>query len=57
MTIYEVLKYYENNGAEAGRNLKVSRKTIAAWKVRGIPICRQYQIELVTRGKLKADKQ
>ncbi len=56
MTVYDVLRHFDCSGAEMGRRLGVCRRTIWAWKIRGIPMGRQYELELTTRGKLKAAK-
>lgn len=42
---------------EAARALGLDRRTVWAWFSRGsIPIGRQYQIEVATKGKLKAQR-
>lgn len=40
--------------SEMARALGVEPPSVCEWK-NGIPITRQYQIELATKGKLKAD--
>lgn len=41
--------------AEAARALGLSPSTIQDWEGPGVPDGRQYQIEIATRGRLKAD--
>ena len=56
MNLEETIKYYGSikNLADA---IGVSRQTIYLWKDKGaIPYARQAQIELETRGKLKAEQ-
>jgi len=54
MTLEETLKYYGSVKAMAD-SIGVSRQTIYLWKEKGrIPFARQAQIELETKGKLKA---
>ena len=45
----EALKYF---GSDQG----VSQASVAEWKEKGIPAPRQAQYELLTKGKLKADR-
>jgi hypothetical protein len=42
--------------AEAVRALGIPQTTINAWADSGIPSWRQYQIEVLTNGKLRASK-
>lgn len=62
MTYDDLISHYTTQAA-AGEALKqidgkgVAQSTVAGWKVEGIPGPRQAQYELVTRGKLKADRQ
>jgi hypothetical protein len=56
MNLEQALKYYGSvkNMADA---IDVSRQTIHLWRKKGsIPYHRQAQIELETRGKLKAEQ-
>jgi len=54
MTLEETIKYYGSIKGLAD-SLGVSRQTIYLWMKKGkIPFSRQAQIELETRGKLKA---
>lgn len=54
MTLEETLKFYGGVKSLAD-SIGVSRQTIYLWKEKGkIPFARQAQIELETKGKLKA---
>jgi DNA invertase Pin-like site-specific DNA recombinase len=56
MNLEETIKYYGSikNLADA---IGVSRQTIYLWKAKdAIPYARQAQIEIETRGKLKAEQ-
>jgi len=53
MTKTEALNYFGSQGAMA-RALGCGQSTISEWFE--IPEGRQYQIELATKGRLKADK-
>ena len=49
------LETHYGSQIEAARALGLDRRTVWAWFSRGaIPLGRQYQIELATKGKLKA---
>jgi DNA-binding transcriptional regulator YdaS (Cro superfamily) len=54
MTKQSAITYYGSQAALA-RALGINRAAINAWGD-GIPIGRQYQIEVLTAGKLKADR-
>lgn len=61
MTYDELIEHYKTQ-REAGEALKVfdgigvSQPSVAEWKEKGIPGPRQAQYEIVTKGKLKADR-
>jgi hypothetical protein len=61
MTYTQLLNHYGTQTA-AGEALKqidgkgVAQSTVAGWKEDGIPQPRQAQYEVVTRGKLRADR-
>lgn len=61
MTYDDLLEHYGTQTA-AGEALKpldgdgVAQSTVAGWKDGGIPPPRQAQYELVTHGRLKADR-
>lgn len=41
---------------KTARALGLAQSSVSEWNVTGIPECRQYQIELATGGKFRADK-
>lgn len=61
MTYDDLISYYHTQAA-AGEALKqidgkgAAQSTVAGWKDEGIPPPRQAQYEIITRGKLKADR-
>ena len=61
MTYTQLISHYTTQQA-AGEALKLidgkgaAQSTVATWRVRGIPHPRQAQYEILTRGKLKADR-
>lgn len=57
MTIDEVVTYFKGQGPLAER-LGIRQSAISMWKKRGgtVPLPVQWQIELGTKGKLKADE-
>lgn len=55
MTYNQVIKFYGSE-REAAFELKVSTQTLWNWKHNGINLVRQQAIELLTKGRLKADK-
>lgn len=42
--------------SRTARALGLAQSSVSEWKTEGIPECRQYQIELATHGKIRADK-
>ena len=56
MKLDEVLKHFNVKPSELAAILKVTRPAISQWKVSGIPETRQWQIQILTKGKLKADE-
>lgn len=55
MTPREVIAYFGNQNRTAIA-LEISREAVRKWVDRGaVPKLRQYQIEKVTKGALKAD--
>lgn len=55
MTLDEAVKHYGGSITKMASALGVSRQTIYLWKKKGgIPYSRQAQIEIETKGKLKA---
>lgn len=62
MTFDQLISYYGSQKA-AGEALRafgpdqgVSQPSVAEWKEKGIPAPRQAQYEILTRGRLKADR-
>jgi len=55
MTHQDVIQHY-GSAREAARQLGVTDGAISLWRKRGISRLRQQQIELLTRGVLKAEK-
>jgi hypothetical protein len=61
MTYDDLIKHYGTQ-AEAGKALKelegrkLAQSSVSEWKEKGIPPARQAQYELITRGRLKADR-
>ena len=57
MTIDDVLTYYGHNQANVARALNICTMTICRWcQKKYIPYERQCQIEVTTRGELKASR-
>lgn len=52
---YEDLKQLWGTQVEIARALGIHQPAVSAWKAKGIPIERQWQIQLLTGGKLQAD--
>lgn len=56
MSPEQVIEHYGSQ-ANVGRALGVSQPSIWEWVQNGrVPLVRQYQIELATAGKLRADR-
>lgn len=56
MTLKQALKHFRTQTRLADA-LGISQAAVAQWGQRGyIPPVRQYQIQVVSRGKLRADK-
>lgn len=53
MTLKEAIEYFGTR-SELAKKLNISLPAISFWKNK-IPMGRQYQIELMTNGELKAD--
>lgn len=54
---YQQIKEHFGSAAKAARELGLSaRQTVHTWKRKGVPEQRQYQIEVLTGGALKADR-
>ena len=50
----EVIAHFGSQ-SEVARQLNVSRMAVSAWAEDAIPMRRQYEIERLTKGVLKAD--
>lgn len=55
MTYADLIEHYGSQAA-AARALGIKPPSVAEWKESGIPLPRQAQYELLTRGKLKAQR-
>lgn len=55
MNTNDLIKYYKSR-ANAQLLLGVSKSLFSRWKKGGIPAGRQAAIQIVTRGKLRAEK-
>lgn len=55
MKYADVLKYYGST-TEAARQLGYTHQAVSRWQRHGISKGTQDRIELITRGKLKADR-
>jgi hypothetical protein len=53
MTYQQVVEHF-GSCALAGKALGIDRKAVHAWKRKGVPLLRQYQIQALTDGALKA---
>lgn len=57
MTIDELGIYFKYNQSDIARLLGIKRNSVYLWFKKGkIPITRQFQIEVLTHGALKADR-
>lgn len=54
MTFDELMAHFKTQTA-TGEALGVAQTTVADWKKTGIPLPRQYQIQVLTGGVLQAD--
>jgi predicted transcriptional regulator len=55
MTPNEVLAHFESQ-SDIADTLGITRQSVSDWFTSGVvPELRQFQLELITRGKLKAD--
>lgn len=52
----EAIAHYGGNASALARALGIDQSSIYSWKDGEIPIGRQYQLELLTKGALKADR-
>lgn len=58
MTFAEVMAFYDYKMSNIARTLNLSRPTVTNWKnLNKIPYVYQCEIEVLTYGKLKAQKE
>ena len=55
MTYQDVVTYF-GKPIEVARALKITPQAVHIWKDSGVPNIRQYQIEVLTNGQLKAER-
>ncbi len=56
MTVDEVLAHFgAKNDSDLASKLGVVRSAISQWRGSGIPLPRQARIQIMTKGKLKAE--
>ena len=56
MDLEKVIEYFGGTD-ETCEALGVTKGAISQWRQDGIPELRQFQIEVLTKGKFKADRQ
>ena len=57
MNVEQLRKHYKaENNSQLAKKLKKGRSTIHEWELNGIPPRTQAAIQVMTDGKLKADK-
>ena len=60
MTYSQVLRHFGGIGrgslARTSRRLKRSRKTVQAWKARGVPRGVQFELRALSKGKLHVSR-
>lgn len=57
MQIQEVLDFFGKSQTKVARALGIAQSNVSKWVKSGhVPELRQYQLQLLTKGKLKADK-
>jgi hypothetical protein len=54
MTYTQVIEHY-GSAIKAAKALGIDRKAVHAWKQKGVPQLRQYQIQALTDGVLVAE--
>lgn len=55
MEYVELIEHFGSQ-AEAARALGLKPPSVSEWQHKGIPLPRQAQYEILTRGKLKAER-
>lgn len=53
---YEELVNHFGKPIEVSRKLNITPQAVCIWKDSGVPLIRQFQIEVLTQGKLKAER-
>jgi len=53
---FQDLKDHFGTQSDIARALRTSAQVVSAWKKNGIPVGRQYEIQVLTGGKLRADQ-
>ena len=54
MTKSEIIAHF-GNGSKAAQALGITRMAVNSWRENAVPMLRQYEIERLTKGALKAD--
>ncbi len=54
MTFQELIEHFGTQTATA-QALGIHQSSVSEWQQKGIPVPRQYQIQVLTGGKLQAD--
>lgn len=58
MTVDELIRFYKvKNKSQLAKKINKGRSTLTDWETNGIPPKSQAAIEVLTKGKLKADLQ
>lgn len=56
MTYDDILRVYKTQ-QKAAQALGISQPTISGWRRNGVPELRQFQIQAITKGRLKVDRE
>ena len=56
MTVDDVINHFGPTQPGAAQRLGVTSQALSYWRRAGIPMVRQYQIEVLSGGKLRADR-
>lgn len=58
MNVEQVREFYKvENNSQLSKKINKGRSTIHGWEANGIPPSAQAVLEILSKGKLKADKQ
>lgn len=56
MNVEDLRNFFDvANNAELSRKIKIAKSTLSGWEKIGIPTSTQAEIEILSKGKLKAD--